>query len=110
MKNLTDYFKIYHGGWEHPATPEELLGTISFVFTMKDFEGLYFKTKEPCDNYGIGMDCFQFAFDVDNGIYINDGDMKFNDFMGRQITDSGSDAVGFIRNYLIDHNLQNLIK
>lgn len=111
MKNLSHFFKIYPGGWEHPVSSDQLLDSISFVFTMQGFKGLFFKLKEPLpDNYGIGMDCFEFAFDTENGMYINDGDMRFNDFMGRQIKDSGADAVSFIREYLIDHNLEHLIK
>jgi len=109
MKTLQDHFKIYPEGWEHPFPPSKLLDAISFVFTMKGFDGLYFKLKEPCDYYGIGMDCFEFAFDTDNGMYIKDGDMRFNDFMGQQITDSGADAVGFIKEYLKQRGLSSLI-
>ncbi len=107
---LTDQFRIYPVEWDHPYEPKELLSKISFVFTMKGFLGLYFKLKKPLeDDYGIGMDCFQFEFDRDNGMYIHDGDMKFNDFMGEQITDSGADVIGFIKRYLNDHGLSNLI-
>lgn len=109
MTMLTDHFRIYPNEWDHPYEPKELLSKISFVFTMKGFPGLYFKLKEPCDSYGIGMDCFQFEFDRDNGLYIHDGDMRFNDFMGEQITDSGADVIAFIKQYMIDHNLSNLI-
>lgn len=111
MEILTQHFKIYPGGWEHPISPDNLLSAISFVFTMKGYKGLYFKLKEPIpDLYNVGMDCFEFEFDADNGMYIKDGDMRFNDFMGKQITDSGADVVVFIKTYLINIGLDRLIK
>lgn len=106
---MSEYFKVYPGTWEHPVKPEDLLQSISFVFVMKGFSGLYFKTKEPIDDI-VGMNCFEFAFDTDNGIYIKDGDMRFNDFMGEQITDSGADIVSFMREYMVENGFQNLIK
>jgi len=108
---LKDYFKI-SPYWNHPdpLLPEDLLDKIAFMFTMEPAHfGLYFKLKEPLpDDYGIGMDCFQFAFDMDNGIYINDGDMRFNDFMGKRINDSGIDKIQFMKEYMIKENLQHL--
>lgn len=89
---------------EYQLTDENILEKISFVFTMKGFKGLYFKLKEPLpDSYGIGFNCFQFAFDSDNGIYIEDGSMRFNDFMGNDISDSGADTIKFIRDYIEEH-------
>ena len=101
-------FKWYPGQfWERsePITPDELQKQISFMFTMKGFDGLYFKLKEP----HCGMDCFQFRFDTDNGIYVSDGDMRFNNFMGNDILDSSADPVSFIVDYLIDNKLTQLI-
>lgn len=104
---LRDYFKIAPF-WVHPDPflPDELLDKISFVFTMEPAHfGLFFKIKEPIL---YGMDCFKFAFDVDNGIYINDGDMRFNDFMGQRINDSGVDIIHFMKEYMIKNNFQHL--
>lgn len=105
---LRDYFKLYPDWSDFPFTPDELLEKIAFVFTMEPAHfGLYFKLHEPIPNTD-GMDCFQFAFDNDNGIYINDGDMRFNDFMGQRINDSGVDKIQFIKQYMIKENLQKL--
>jgi len=107
-ESLSDNFKIYPG-WddEYSIPASEILDHISFVFTMEPaFFGLYFKLKEPMNE---GMDCMQFAFDRDNGIYINDGDMRFNDFMGQVINDSGVDKVSFIKDYLIKNDLSHLM-
>lgn len=107
---LSDHFKVMQE-WNHLITPDNFLEKTAFLFTMKNFEGVYFKTKEPLpDNYGIGMDCFQLEFDTDNGIYLKDGDMRFNDFMGEQIKDSGVDAIEFIKSYLTERGLERLIK
>lgn len=105
--NLRDHFKIApHWDYPDPFMPDELLDKISFVFTMgRAFHGLYFKLKEPI---GEEMDCFQFAFDMDNGIYVNDGDMRFNDFMGKLINDSGADIIPFMKQYMIERNLSHL--
>src|SRR5690242_14647992 len=106
-KSLRDHFKIAPF-WDHadPFTADELLSKISFAFTMEPAHyGLYFKINEPVSD----MDCFQFAFDVDNGIYINDGDMRFNEFMGQRINDSGVEIIEFMKDYLRKENLQHLI-
>lgn len=93
---LSDHFKVARGLWEHPYPEDQLLNHISFAFTMKGFKGLYFKLKEPVN----GMDCFQFEFETERGIFIEDGDMKFNDFIGEWIIDSGADVVSFIKDYI----------
>src|SRR5690349_3208868 len=92
--------------WErsNPVTPDELQEQIQFMFTMRRLPGLYFKLKEPY----CTMDCFEFAFDTDNGIYVKDGDMRFNNFMGDEILDSGADPISFIADYLTDNNLSQL--
>lgn len=111
---FTEAFKFYGSKetgysefWERsePVTPDELQNQIAFMFTMKRLPGLYFKVKEP----RFEMDCFQLKFDNDNGIYVNDGDMKFNNFMGEEILDSAQDSVSFIVDYLIDNKLAHLI-
>lgn len=106
--NLYHHFKIYPSGWEHPIKAQFICEAISFVFTMKSFPGLYFRLKKPIDNV-VGLDCFQFEFDSDNGVYIKDGDMRFNHFMGEDILDSSTNVVGFIKDYLIKQGHQNLI-
>lgn len=108
---LQEHFKVFKT-WDHSQIkPENVLDLTSFFFTMKSFKGLYFKLKEQLpDPYGVGMNCFQLEFDTDNGISLKDGDMRFNDFMGNDITDSGVDSIGFIKKYLIDNDLNQLIK
>jgi hypothetical protein len=100
-------FKFHPEIWERsePITADELQNQIEFMFTMKRLPGLFFKLKNPY----YGMDCFQFSFDTDNGIYVKDGDMKFNNFMGDEILDSGIDSITFIIDYLIDNQLSFLI-
>ena len=111
MAKLSDHFKVYPGLWEHPYNSDELLDNISFVFTMNGHNGLFLKLKQPLkDDYGIGMDMFEFAFDRDNGIYIQDGDMRFNEFVGGRIRDSGVDVVPFIKTYLKNSGISDLIK
>lgn len=108
---LSHHFKIApHWNYPDPFMPDDLLDKISFVFTMGNkFNGLYFKLKEPLKDDGIGMDCFQFAFDNDNGLYVHDGDMRFNDFMGECIDDSGADIIGFMKRYIIDNKLEYVL-
>lgn len=102
---MNKYFKIYPG-WQHQLTPDNIINLVSFVFTIEGHDGILFKTNETL----AGMDCFEFAFDTDNGMYIKEGDMQFNHFIGDRIIDSSTDAISFIRNYLYKNGLSNLIK
>lgn len=108
---LSDYFKC-KPDWEHELNPDNVLDKIAFVFIMKNDPNanVYFKLKEPLqDDHNCGMDCFQFEFDSDHGIYLHDGDMRFNDHMGDRIIDSSVNVIGFLRTHLISKSLSKLI-
>ena len=78
-------------------SPEEFFNRVSFAFQMAwTKDRMFVKFKEPY----YTMDCFELLCDLDHGVYPSEGDMRFNDFMGEQITDSGSDINKFIIDWI----------
>lgn len=83
--------------WDFSLPPDEFFSRVSFAFMLKPWpRRMYVKFKEPY----FTMDCWEIRCDLDHGLYVNDGDMRFNDFMGEWITDSGADIEAFIRAWI----------